>query len=134
MLRMVTITGADDATSIQEMRQITDEFPFVEWGILIGSHDGQRFPSMKWVQALVEERGRAGARMNLSLHVCGKFGNRKPRVVLSEPFESMWIPVAVVCQCGGEMLLEFLGLFPSQNKTETCRCGWSVEVRFRMGE
>lgn len=63
-----------------------------------------------------------------------KFGNRKPRTILSEPFESMWIPVAVVCQCGGEMLLEFLGLFPSQNKTETCRCGWSVEVRFRMGE
>ena len=63
-----------------------------------------------------------------------KFGNRKPRVVLNEPFESMWIPVAVICQCGNEMLLEFLGLFPSQNKTETCRCGWSVEVRLRMGE
>ncbi len=71
MLRLVTITGADDATSIQEMREITNEFPFIEWGILISSHYGQRCPSMKWVQALVEERGRPGAKMNLSLHVCG---------------------------------------------------------------
>lgn len=62
-----------------------------------------------------------------------KFGNRKPRTILSEPFESMWIPVAVVCQCGGEVLLEFLGLFPEQNKTVTCQCGWTVEVGFRVG-
>ena len=59
-----------------------------------------------------------------------KFGNRKQRTILREQFESMWIPVAVICQCGSEVLLEFLGLFPKQNKTVTCQCGWTVECQF----
>lgn len=69
----VTITGADDNTPISELRKLTDEFEFVEWGILIGTQKQlSRFPSLDWIYELVEERGRKGARMWLSLHVCGQ--------------------------------------------------------------
>jgi hypothetical protein len=46
MLERVTITGADDSTSIDEMLALSRRFPFVEWGILVSKrHEGSyRFP------------------------------------------------------------------------------------------
>ena len=83
------------------------------------------------VTATASYPGETDDRVELQARV-DKFGNRKQRTILSEPFESQWLPVAVVCQCGSEMLLEFLGLFPNQNKTETCGCGWQVDVQVRV--
>lgn len=72
-LTCVTITGADDATDPAELHDLWEQYPFVEWGILIGSHTGPRFPSVDWIHRLVEEREKSCNLMRLSLHVCGKF-------------------------------------------------------------
>jgi hypothetical protein len=70
-LTRVTITGADDKTPINELRRLTDQYPFVEWGILIGSRHTERFPSDVWIRTLVEEKQQGGTAMHLSLHCCG---------------------------------------------------------------
>lgn len=68
IIKHCTITGADDSTSLKEMIEITDQFPFVEWGILKASPDRDgtpRYPSPDWIEDF--ERGNlVGA-----LHLCG---------------------------------------------------------------
>jgi len=70
-LTRVTITGADDRTSISEMVRLSGLFPFVEWGILIGTGYGPRFPSLDWIRRLSEARLIDGNQMQFSLHLCG---------------------------------------------------------------
>lgn len=67
----VTITGADDTTDIQWMREITRDFPFVEWGILVSasSQGSNRFPSPEWMNRLAAHQDE----MQTSIHVCGKW-------------------------------------------------------------
>lgn len=74
MLKTVTLTGADDTAEPKSLIALSKEFPFVEWGILVGSHAGKsRFPSTSWIGNLLDEIPRfSGPRMNLSLHVCGR--------------------------------------------------------------
>ena len=72
-LRRVTITGADDETSILEIHEIQKRFPFVEWGILISTDENRgapRFPERKWIHHLVlSDTDRT---LQLSLHLCGE--------------------------------------------------------------
>lgn len=70
-LKTVTISGADDNTSMEEMAKISAEFPFVEWGILISpsNYGKPRYPTMKWLTefstlVVFEE-------VKKSLHLCG---------------------------------------------------------------
>ncbi|QDV49590.1 hypothetical protein [Gimesia fumaroli] len=70
-LNCVTITGADDRTNVQDLIELSKEFPFVEWGILIGTSTGQRFPSYNWIHELAEAKVESGLNINLSLHLCG---------------------------------------------------------------
>ncbi len=73
-LDRVTITGADDWFSISAMTELSEEFPFVEWGILMSpTHEGQeRFPSDRWMELLADEC--AGLPdMRVSLHLCGGY-------------------------------------------------------------
>jgi len=72
-LTRVTITGADDATDPDDLQKLSEEFPFVEWAILVGSSTGPRFPTAEWINRLVDVRTETGNIMYLSLHVCGKF-------------------------------------------------------------
>lgn len=72
-LTCVTMTGADDKTDPWRLVEIWETYPFVEWAILVGSHVGERFPSVEWIHRLVEAREKTGNLMRLSLHVCGKF-------------------------------------------------------------
>lgn len=70
-LETVTITGADNTTSIIAMQELSQEFPFLEWGILLGSHQGiDRFPSRAWLVQLLQ---RKTPEMRLSLHLCGQY-------------------------------------------------------------
>ena len=46
-LQYVTMTGADESVDPKALIELSKEFPFVEWGILIGSQSGMRFPSVK---------------------------------------------------------------------------------------
>lgn len=65
----VTITGADDNTNINELYHITHTYPFVEWGILIGSRTGipniPRMPTYLWIAKL------ADLSLPIAIHLCG---------------------------------------------------------------
>jgi len=75
MLTRVTITGADDTVSVDQLLDLQEKHPFVEWGILISqSHQSQlapRFPSAQWLEE-VRYLGLTG-KLKLSLHVCGRW-------------------------------------------------------------
>lgn len=68
-LACVTITGADDQIDPVKLRNLSREFPFVEWGILFSpKREGYpRYPSLSWIghakEALRDHRTAA--------HLCG---------------------------------------------------------------
>lgn len=69
----VTITGADDNVDPQMLVDLSKEFPFVEWGILLSiSREGTpRYPSNAWMDALGFLVGPDDAA--ISAHCCGRF-------------------------------------------------------------
>lgn len=69
-LDRVTITGADDNTSIEELFGLSVQFPFVEFGILVSSsREGTaRYPSREWCRRL---SNKLDGRTRISVHVCG---------------------------------------------------------------
>lgn len=73
-LTRVTITGADDDVNPSELRALSKEFPFVEWGILMSkSQQGApRFPSESWC-VLMAESLHENYDMNFAAHVCGRW-------------------------------------------------------------
>lgn len=47
----VTITGADDDVDPSALEDLSDEFPFVEWGILRSAkREGPDYMRMKWMK------------------------------------------------------------------------------------
>lgn len=71
MLNRVTITGADDKTSIDELLDLSLEFPFVEWGILLSKrHEGtSRFPSRAWSDLFLAQAKLH--HIHVAVHLCG---------------------------------------------------------------
>lgn len=69
MLERVTITGADDTTSIPQLVELSQEFPFAEWGILVSrrSEGSTRFPSRDWIDEFMA----VSYGLQLSMHICG---------------------------------------------------------------
>ena len=65
--KFITFTGADDRTSIDGMRELSEQYP-IEWGILFSpKRQGEgRYPSMRFVERLV-----SGSSLNFSAHLCG---------------------------------------------------------------
>lgn len=76
ILDRVTITGADDSIEPADLLQLTLDFPFVEWAILIsgsaGSEGRPRFPSRTWLQRFKDYVHGSSLQFQLSLHVCGR--------------------------------------------------------------
>lgn len=70
MINGITLTGADDTVTPEQLIKMSDDFPFVEWGLLIGSIAGPRFPSCEWFDSL-RSRATLSSTMKLSLHICG---------------------------------------------------------------
>jgi hypothetical protein len=72
-LKRVTITGADDSTSIQALAELSAEFPFVEWGILVSAkHEGSfRFPGRDWIERFAAVASLR--KLSVSTHVCGRW-------------------------------------------------------------
>lgn len=85
MLTRVTLSGADDHVDPGALRDLSAEFPFVEWGILFSrSRAGtSRYPKEEWVYALNDLAD--SHPMNLSAHLCGA----RAREVLAGAF---WDP------------------------------------------
>lgn len=70
-LKLVTITGADDSIAPEALLGLKEQFPFVEWGLLLSeSHEGSpRYPSLAWLQSL----SRHAAQLQLAGHLCGRW-------------------------------------------------------------
>lgn len=71
MIKFVTLTGADDSVHPEQLADISYQYPFVEWGILVSIRQlgRPRFPSLDWLEMLAMTAVKN--KMNLSLHVCG---------------------------------------------------------------
>ena len=75
-VQRVTATGADDNTSIRDLEQLQELYPFAEFGILLSESQagGPRFPSSMWVQKLSEyQQSIVGTKLTLSAHLCGRW-------------------------------------------------------------
>ncbi len=74
-IKTVTITGADDKVKPIELMNISQRFPFVEWGILFSptrnKEGAPRYPSWNWVDILLQKL--ANMDMNFSAHLCGGY-------------------------------------------------------------
>lgn len=66
-INKVTITGADEKVNQLRLKELSEKFPFVEWGILFSSSKigKQRYPSIDWIAALLDHN------VPLSAHFCG---------------------------------------------------------------
>ena len=71
-LQRVTITGADDLTSLDELLEISAEYSFVEWGVLVSAANAKtmRYPSRNWMSRLASK---LDASINVSIHVQGRW-------------------------------------------------------------
>lgn len=70
----VTLTGADSGTNPESLIALSKRFPFVEWGILVGTHWGTaRWPRPEWFDVLTEcVRFERPGTIRLALHLCGE--------------------------------------------------------------
>lgn len=72
-LDRVTITGADESVTPYDLCVLSDEFPFVEWGVLCSeSREGRepRYPSRAWVDNLFERTNHV---VRFAAHLCGRW-------------------------------------------------------------
>lgn len=71
MITTVTLTGADDSIHHNDLLKLSDDYPFVEFGILFSTKriGTERYPSLKWLDELFEK----SSELNLSAHLCGDF-------------------------------------------------------------
>ena len=71
-LRFITMTGVDEATNLEHIAELSDQFPFAEWGILFDPRkagNSPRHPSLAFIERFskfAQERG-----LHASLHLCG---------------------------------------------------------------
>jgi hypothetical protein len=74
MIDRVTITGADDSVTPGDLALLSEDFPYVEWGILASasrSTGEPRYPTLAWMETFREMA--IENRMQASLHLCGRF-------------------------------------------------------------
>lgn len=77
-IKTVTITGADNSIEPKALIELSQKFPFVEWGILLSESQcgGKRFPGQPWVKQLYKECSAfvsAPQIIRVSAHICGKW-------------------------------------------------------------
>ena len=68
ILKHITFTGIGVDTDLKELKAIQDEYPFVEWGVLISKNwqeNGPRFFDPSQLHIL------RYSGLNLSCHLCG---------------------------------------------------------------
>jgi len=95
-LKIVTITGADDHNNPKQMAELSDKYPFVEWGILYSrsQEGGPRFPSKDWLQTKFATVKRNSS-MQTSGHICGKW--------MRDICKGNWTPFAMEAGAWGQM-------------------------------
>lgn len=78
MLKCLTITGADDGIQPVQLFELSKEFPFVEWGILLSKKQRgrPRYPSSDWLDVLGTDYHLLAEKhvpAQFSLHLCGEY-------------------------------------------------------------
>ena len=80
-LTHITFTGIDERTDLDRVERISEQHPYVEWGILLSYHwweNGNRYPNPKILDRL-EHRGPLGAHgvaVGGVLHILRRHGAR----------------------------------------------------------
>lgn len=74
-LDRVTITGADNSVDAVDLLALSEEFPFVEWGILISKNSMGtfRFPTLSWLWTFNATARSSSIPVAASMHVCGRW-------------------------------------------------------------
>lgn len=72
LLEFCTLTGADDSIDQRELCCLSEQYPFVEWGVLLHiAHMGSgRYPSLRWIEELCKKM-MDFPRAHFALHICG---------------------------------------------------------------
>ena len=99
-LDRVTMTGADDSVRPEQLSEVSQDFPFVEWGILLSASSigSPRFPSMNWLMALARV-----SHLSLSFHVCGRW----VREICNGNWTPLFTNVGPVLELGRRVQLNF---------------------------
>ncbi len=68
-IQYCSITGADDAVDVNDLSAIAEEFPFVEWAILLlpDRVGTPRFPKIEWIRNFSENY----SGQHTAMHLCG---------------------------------------------------------------
>ena len=72
-IERVTITGADDQIEPSDLMDLSNKYPFVEWGLLLSvNQQGKpRYPSKPWLFSLIDYWADYDCSTPLSGHLCG---------------------------------------------------------------
>lgn len=86
-LKTVTISGVDASNPIHELLALSQDFPFVEWGVLLSHAAGAhpKYPEHEWVESLCHFARANG--MALSGHVCGSWTQQLLSGAWPQPME-----------------------------------------------
>jgi hypothetical protein len=70
LLDRISLTGADDKTSLAALAQLGEQYPFVEWALLYVPHNegAPRNPTQRWRQAFFDARLSGYS----AVHLCGR--------------------------------------------------------------
>ena len=71
MLELVTFTGVDAETDLSELARIAWFYPNVEFGVLVGSRQERRYPSLAFIGHF--KRFGVANGLNMSVHLCGRY-------------------------------------------------------------
>ncbi len=76
LIEIVTFTGVDERTEFEQLRSIARQYPFCEFGVLLGSRTGNepRYPHRGIVHAWCEYAIEHG--IDAALHLCGVHARR----------------------------------------------------------
>lgn len=77
-IERVTVTGADDSVRPEDIYELSKQYPWVEWGILLSksSTGKNRFPSQQWLEQLSDLWTHSlteNIKFTLSGHICGEW-------------------------------------------------------------
>lgn len=119
----VTITGADDEVRPSALQRISEQYHFVEWGILVSSsrQGSARYPSAIWRDSMAGRAELSDTPMSVSWHLCGSCSSatlngsvrwvRRQRVQINGYLPGRWrglarlarlLDVELILQCSSE--------------------------------
>ena len=79
IVERITFTGADESVFPDDLLQISNDHPIVEWGILHSTNKmgmEPRYPSRNWIDILFLSKKAEDSQAKLSHHICGKFAQK----------------------------------------------------------